>query len=128
MSVKDNVPVCKILDYNKYLYDVKKKEKEAQKKARKNSIKEIRLGLDIGDNDLDWKSDDGVKFLTGGASLKITLRIRGRRNMSRKDMGVEKIDAFFAKLQEKFDGKLKYSSKPKLQGKVWSAMIDKDKK
>lgn len=71
-------PVCKIVDYGKYKYDMLRKEKEAKKKQRTVEIKEIRLSPNIDTNDLNTKINAARKFLTKGDKVKITLRFRGR--------------------------------------------------
>ena len=71
-------PVCKIVDYGKYKYDMLRKEKEAKKKQRTIEIKEIRLSPNIDTNDLNTKINAARKFLTKGDRVKITLRFRGR--------------------------------------------------
>lgn len=71
-------PVCKIVDYGKYKYDMLRKEKEAKKKQRTIEIKEIRLSPNIDTNDLNTKINAARKFLTKGDKVKITLRFRGR--------------------------------------------------
>ncbi len=71
-------PVCKIVDYGKYKYEMLRKEKEARKKQRPIEIKEIRLSPNIDTNDLNTKINAARKFLTKGDRVKITLRFRGR--------------------------------------------------
>ena len=71
-------PVCKIVDYGKYKYEMLRKEKEARKKQRTIEIKEIRLSPNIDTNDLNTKINAASKFLTKGDRVKITLRFRGR--------------------------------------------------
>jgi translation initiation factor IF-3 len=71
-------PVCKIIDYGKYRYELARKEKEAKKKQRVIEIKEIRLSPNIDTNDLNTKVNAARKFLTKGDRVKITLRFRGR--------------------------------------------------
>ena len=71
-------PVCKIVDYGKYRYELQKKEKEAKKKQKVIEIKEIRLSPNIDTNDLNTKINAARKFLTKGDKVKITLRFRGR--------------------------------------------------
>jgi len=71
-------PVCKIVDYGKYKYEMTRKEKEAKKKQRVIEIKEIRLSPNIDTNDLNTKVGAARKFLTKGDRVKITLRFRGR--------------------------------------------------
>ena len=71
-------PVCKIIDYGKYRYELARKEKEAKKKQKTIEIKEIRLSPNIDSNDLNTKLSAARKFLTKGNKVKITLRFRGR--------------------------------------------------
>mgnify|MGYP000115736943 CR=1 FL=1 len=71
-------PVCKIMDYNKFMYEKAKKEKEAKKKQKTIEIKEVRLSPNIDTNDLNTKMNAAKKFLAKGNKVKITLRFRGR--------------------------------------------------
>ena len=71
-------PVCKLVDYGKYKYELTRKEKEARKKQRVIEIKEIRLSPNIDTNDLNTKVNAARKFLSKGDRVKITLRFRGR--------------------------------------------------
>ena len=71
-------PVCKIVDYGKYRYELARKEKEAKKKQRTIEIKEIRTSPNIDTNDLNTKVSAARKFLTKGNKVKVTLRFRGR--------------------------------------------------
>lgn len=71
-------PVCKIIDYGKYRYELARKEKEARKKQRIIEIKEVRLSPNIDTNDLNTKVNQARKFLSKGDKVKVTLRFRGR--------------------------------------------------
>ena len=71
-------PVCKIIDYGKYRYELARKEKEARKKQKVVELKEIRLSPNIDSNDLNTKMNAAKKFLSKGDKVKITLRFRGR--------------------------------------------------
>ena len=71
-------PVCKIIDYGKYRYEMLRKEKEAKKKQKTVEVKEIRLSPNIDTNDLNTKVNAAKKFLSKGNKVKITLRFRGR--------------------------------------------------
>ena len=71
-------PVCKIVDYGKYRYEMARKEKEAKKKQKTVEIKEIRLSPNIDTNDLNTKINAARKFLEKGNKVKVTLRFRGR--------------------------------------------------
>ena len=78
ISPKANPPVCKLLDYGKYKYELQKKEKEARKKQKTTQVKEIRLSTFIEDHDIMVKAKTGSKFLKDGDKLKVSLRFRGR--------------------------------------------------
>jgi translation initiation factor IF-3 len=71
-------PVCKVIDYGKYRYELARKEKDAKKKQKTIELKEIRLSPNIDKNDLNTKMNAARKFLTKGNKVKITLRFRGR--------------------------------------------------
>ncbi len=71
-------PVCKIVDYGKYRYELARKEKEAKKKQRIIEIKEIRMSPNIDTNDLNTKAGAARKFIEKGNRVKVTLRFRGR--------------------------------------------------
>jgi len=71
-------PVCKIIDYGKYRYELAREEKEAKKKQRNCETKEVRMSPNIDANDLNTKSNAARKFLDKGNKVKITLRFRGR--------------------------------------------------
>ena len=71
-------PVCKIIDYGKYRYEMARKEKEAKKKQKTVEIKEVRLSPNIDTNDLNTKMNAARKFLSKGNEVKETLRVRGR--------------------------------------------------
>ena len=71
-------PVCKLIDYGKYKYELIRKEKEAKKKQKTIETKEVRLSPNIDVNDLNTKSNAARKFLEKGNKVKVTLRFRGR--------------------------------------------------
>ena len=71
-------PVCKIIDYGKFRYEIARKEKEAKKKQKIVEIKEVRLSPNIDSNDLNTKINQARKFLQKGNRVKVTLRFRGR--------------------------------------------------
>ena len=71
-------PVCKIIDYGKYRYELARKEKEAKKKQKVIEVKEVRLSPNIDTNDLSTKMGAARKFLEKGDKVKVTLRFRGR--------------------------------------------------
>ena len=71
-------PVCNIIDYGKYRYELLRKEKEAKKKQKVIEVKEVRLSPNIDTNDLNTKTSAARKFLEKGNKVKVTLRFRGR--------------------------------------------------
>ena len=71
-------PVCKLIDYGKYRYELARKEKEAKKKQKTIEVKEVRLSPNIDVNDLNTKCNSARKFLEKGNKVKVTLRFRGR--------------------------------------------------
>ena len=73
-----NPPVCKIIDYGKYRYEMARKEKEAKKKQKVIEIKEVRLSPNIDENDVNTKAKAARKFLEKGDKVKVSLRFRGR--------------------------------------------------
>ena len=105
-------PVCKIIDYGKFRYEISRKEKEAKKKQKVVEIKEVRLSPNIDDNDLNTKVNQARKFLTKGNRVKVTLRFRGRelayvnQNKSILDDFAEKLaDVSVVDKQAKFEGR-----------------------
>ena len=82
-------PVCKIIDYGKYRYEMARKEKEAKKKQKTMEVKEVRLSPNIDVNDLNTKANHARKFLGKGDKVKVTLRFRGRE-MARKEKEAKK--------------------------------------
>ena len=71
-------PVCRLMDYGKFLYEAQKRERDARKSQVKVEIKEIRLRPKTGEHDIQYKLENARKFLTRGAKVKVRLRFRGR--------------------------------------------------
>ena len=92
-------PVCKIVDYGKYRYELARKEKEAKKKQKVTDVKEIRLTPNIDDNDLSTKANQARKFITKGDKVKVSLRFRGRE-MAHISSGRQILDSFYEMLQD----------------------------
>lgn len=92
-------PVCKIIDYGKYRYELARKEKEAKKKQKTMEVKEIRLSPNIDQNDLNTKANQARKFLTKGDKVKVTLRFRGRE-MAHVNYSKQILDSFYEKLED----------------------------
>ncbi len=89
ISPDSTPPVCKILDYGKFLYNIEKQVKLNKKKQHVVHVKEIRIRPNTGDHDLITKLKRGQKFLENGDKLKVTLMYRGREFFSRKEDGEE---------------------------------------
>lgn len=105
-------PVCKILDYGKYVYELQKREKEAKKKQKGNQVKEIRLSTFIEEHDINVKGKTASKFLSEGNKVKVSLRFRGRE-MGYQDRGKEVMERFAEVCQDIAD----VEKKPKLEGR-----------
>ncbi len=92
-------PVCKIMDYSKYKFDLAKKEKEAKKKQKVIETKEVRLSPSIDTHDVETKVKNAIKFLKAGNKVKVSIRFRGRE-MSRQDAAIEIMKNFAEKVSE----------------------------
>ena len=105
-------PVCKILDYGKYRFEMQKKEKEAKKNQKVIELKEIRLSLNIDTNDFNTKVNQAAKFLQQGHKVKVSIRFRGRE-MAHTSLGID-VEQRFAQVLE---GKAVVDKQPKLEGR-----------
>lgn len=117
-----NPPVCKIMDYKKFLYELKKKQKEIKANAAKIVVKEIRLGPNTDDHDFNFKLKHGIKFLEEGAKLKVYVFFKGR-SIIYKEQG-EVILLRFAQEVEEVG---KVEQLPKLEGKRMIMLISPKK-
>lgn len=105
-------PVCKILDYGKYRYEMQKRAKDAKKKQKTMQLKEIRLSTFIEQHDINVKAKTASKFLKDGDKVKVTLRFRGRE-MGYKDKGLDVMQNFANVCSEVAD----VDKKPKIEGR-----------
>lgn len=87
-------PVCKIMNYGKYLFELNKKAKEAKKNQKVVETKEVWLSMTIDVGDLNVKAKQAQKFLTGGNKVKVSIRMRGRQ-MAHSEMGLEVMKRFY---------------------------------
>lgn len=111
-------PVCKIMDYGKHKYEQAKREKETRKKQKTVQVKEIRLSLNIEDNDIKTKATNAAKFLSGGDKLKVSLRFRGR------ELGHTKLGyAVFDKFAEAIEEFGTMDSRPRMEGRSMATMF-----
>jgi len=92
-------PVCKIMDYGKYLFELSKKEKEARKNQKVVILKEIRISAGIEEHDFDFKVKNAVKFLKEGDKVKVSIRFRGRE-MNYTSLGADKLEKFAVAVEE----------------------------
>lgn len=88
IAPQGNPPVCKILDYGKYRFELQKRDKEARKNQKVVDIKEVRLSLNIDTNDFNTKVAQATKFLEKGDKVKVSIRFRGRE-MAHTNLGLE---------------------------------------
>jgi len=99
ISPKAKPPVCRIIDYKKFLYERKKREKELKAKQVKTVIKEIRFGPNTDDHDFEFKLKHAKKFLAEGAKVKAYVHFRGR-SIVFKDRGRDLLTRFLKELEE----------------------------
>ncbi|MEQ9265377.1 MAG: translation initiation factor IF-3 [Balneolaceae bacterium] len=105
-------PVVKIIDYGKYLYEKKKKEKEARKKQHTITVKELRFRPNTDDHDLEFKTRHAREFLEGGDKVKATVQFRGRDMLY-----TEKGELLLLRLAKSLEDISKIESKPNLEGR-----------
>lgn len=111
-------PVCKIIDYGKYRYELARKEKEAKKKQKTVEVKEVRISPNIDTNDLNTKVNNAKKFIAKGNKVKVTLRFRGRE-MAHMQQSKHILDDFAEMLAE-----VAVVEKPaKLEGRSMSMVL-----
>lgn len=123
ISPNADPPVCKIIDYKKFIYDRKKKEKELKAKTAKTVIKEIRFGPNTDDHDFGFKVKHAIKFLEDGDKIKAYVQFKGRAIVF-KDRGELILLRFLKELEEIGAAE----ELPKLEGKRMIVMISPKKK
>jgi len=112
IAPKGNPPVCKIMDYGKYLFELAKKEKEAKKNQKVISIKEVQVSPTIEEHDFGFKVRNAVKFLEDGNKVKVNMKFWGRQ-INYTSLGEEILEKFAEAVKD-------YGiveKKPKLEGK-----------
>ncbi len=107
-----NPPVCKIMDYKKFLYEQKKKQKEIKANAAKVVVKEIRLGPNTDDHDFNFKLNHAIKFLKEGAKLKVYVFFKGRSIIYK-----EKGELILLRFAQEIEEHGKVEQMPKMEGK-----------
>jgi len=123
ISPKASPPVCKIIDYKKFLYEQKKREKALKAKATKVVIKEIRFGPNTDEHDFEFKKKHAIKFLEGGAKLKAYVFFKGR-SIIFKDKG----QILLLRLAQELEDYGTVEQMPKLEGKRMIMFIASKKK
>ncbi len=127
ISPNADPPVCRIIDYNKFLYEKKKKEKEMKAKAKQSEVKEIRFTPNTDDHDFNFKAKHAEEFLREGNKVKAYVQFRGRA-IQFKDRGELLLLKFAERLSE--FGVLE--GMPKMEGKrmlaIWAPKSQKKKK
>jgi translation initiation factor IF-3 len=120
IAVKDEMPIVKIMDFGKVIYEKKKKTVEAKKHQKVIQIKEIKINPKIGEHDYQTKIKQAIQFLTSGKRIKVTLSFKGREMATKDVRGSE----LFSKIQKSFEDNgladnLVQEQDAKL-GKMWS--------
>ncbi len=111
-------PVCKVLDYGKYKYEVQKRKNEAKKNQKVVEIKELKLRPMIDTHDYEVKIKQAKKFIAQGNKVKFTMRYKGRE-LSANDMGREVLN----NILEDLEGLIKVDSEPKLEGRQMMMIV-----
>ena len=123
ISPNTEPPVCKLIDYKKFIYDQKKKQKAIKSKAQKVIIKELRFGPNTGDHDFDFKLKHAIKFLKEGAKVKAFVFFRGRTIIF-KDKG----EILLLRLAQALEDYGVVENMPKLDGKKMIMIVAPKKK
>lgn len=111
ISPTANPPVCKLTDYKKFLYELKKKQKEIKAKSAKIVVKEIRLGPNTDEHDFNFKLKHAIKFLEEGAKVKAYVHFKGR-SIAYKEKG----EIILLKFAQELEQYAKVEMLPKLEG------------
>ncbi len=112
-------PVCKILDYGKYKFDLEKKNREQKKKQKLVKLKEVRMQPKIEKHDLAFKTKHVQEFLADGNKVKVTIRFRGRE-MAHTELGRVVLDKLVELLEE---GSFNVDSPPRQEGRFMSMLL-----
>ncbi len=112
ISPNSNPPVCKLMDYGKYRFEMSKREKEQRKNQKIIELKEVRLSATIDVRDMEIKAKQSVKFLADGDKVKVSIRFRGRQ-ITHGEIGMDVMTRFFEMLG---DSAIK-EREPKMEGR-----------
>ena len=122
ISPKADPPVCKIVDYSKFKYDQKKKQKEIKSKAQKTVLKEIRFGPNTDEHDFNFKLKHAINFLQDGAKVKAYVHFVGRTIVFK-----ERGEILLLRLAQELEEYAKVDQLPKLEGKRMFLMLTSKK-
>jgi translation initiation factor IF-3 len=122
ISPKAEPPVCKIIDYSKFKYDQKKKQKEIKSKAQKTVLKEIRFGPNTDEHDFNFKLKHAINFLKDGAKVKAYVHFVGRSIVFK-----ERGEILLLRLAQELEEYAKVDQLPKLEGKRMFLMLSSKK-
>jgi len=122
IAPKANPPVCKVIDFGKFMYEKKKKEKEAKKKQHTIQVKELRFRPNTDDHDLEFKTRHAREFLEGGDKVKATVQFRGR-DMLYTEKGKELLD----NLAEELKDVSSVESRPTMEGRRMIMILSPEK-
>lgn len=111
-------PVCKLMDYGKYRFDMEKREKEQKKNQKIVELKEIRLSATIDLHDMEIKAKQCIKFLKNGDKVKASIRFRGRQ-ITKGSIGADVMNKFF----EMLDGAAIMEKAPKQEGRSMTMIL-----
>ena len=112
VSPNADPPVCKILDFGKFKYEIQKKKNEARKKQKVIEVKEIKLRPGIDEHDYQVKMRSITRFLEEGDKVKVTMRYRGRE-MVHQELGVQVLE----RVRTEFDDRAKVEQTPRMEGR-----------
>lgn len=118
IAAEANPPVAKILDYQKFLYEEKKRKSAAKAKSKKSELKELRLSATIGEGDIIKRADRAKEFIKDGNRVKISIILKGRE-VAYPDIALEKIKRFETEVEDA----AKLEEAPKVMGKLITAVF-----
>lgn len=123
INAKSDPPVCKIIDYSKFLYEYRKKEKLNKKNSATTKVKEIKFGPNTDDHDFNFKLEHAKKFIESGHKVKVFVHFKGRQ-IVHKELG----EILILKLLSALEDSIKVEQLPKLEGRRMIAILSPKKK
>jgi translation initiation factor IF-3 len=123
ISPNADPPVCKIMDYSKHIFQLRKKQGAAKKKQKRVQVKKLRIGLSIEEGDYQVKLRNLIRFLQDGDKVEINLRFRGRE-IAHKELGMQLLQRLQADVAEYAD----IEREPKFEGRQMMMVVVPKKK